>query len=126
MFEMTIPVLRNLFTKKATRMYPAKVREPFPGSRGNLVIAVQDCIMCRTCEKKCPSQCIRVDKEACSWSVDPFACVYCGVCVDHCPVHCLSMDPVHRAPVQTKSLHIEIRPENGEQEPEPFGQENES
>lgn len=103
----TPTVIKNLLKKPATRQYPFVVREPFPKYRGELQIAVEDCIFCGMCSRKCPSQCITVDKAAGTWQCDPHACIYCGVCVDNCPTKCLSMKDVHRAPMTGKTTWIE-------------------
>ncbi len=106
MFFMTPTVLRNLFTGRATRDYPREVRDPFPQARGELVNAIEQCIFCGICQRKCPSQCIGVDKDQGLWQCDPFACVYCGVCVDNCPTKCLSQKQLHRAPAASRELLI--------------------
>jgi ech hydrogenase subunit F len=89
MFKMTPNVLRNLLSKKPTRLYPYEVRTPFENMRGELVNEIEKCTFCSVCAVKCPSHCIRVDKKAATWNCDPFACVYCGICVDVCPAKCL-------------------------------------
>jgi ech hydrogenase subunit F len=91
--------MRNLAARKATRRYPAQVRETFEKVRGELVNDIERCIFCGTCEVKCPSRCIEVDKKACIWTYDPFACVYCGVCVDTCPAKSLLQKNQYRPPV---------------------------
>jgi ech hydrogenase subunit F len=90
MFKMTPNILRNLVVKKSTRRYPFEVRETFDRVRGELVNDIVRCIFCGTCQVKCPSQCIEVDRKDAVWTYDPFACVYCGVCVDTCPAKSLS------------------------------------
>ena len=97
-------VVRNLLRKPATRLYPAVVREPFPKFRGELYIDIKECIFCGTCSRKCPSQCIEVDKDAGTWKCDPYACIYCGVCVESCPTKCLHMKDVHRMASFTKDI----------------------
>jgi ech hydrogenase subunit F len=99
MFKMTSNIVRNLVVKKSTRMYPAEVREPFAKIRGELVNDIERCIFCGTCEVKCPSQCIQVDKKAYTWTYDPFACVFCGVCVDTCPAKSLYHKTQYRSPI---------------------------
>ena len=89
MFKMTHNILRNLVVKKSTRRYPFEVRETFDKVRGELVNDIVRCIFCGSCEVKCPSQCIEVDRKAAVWNYDPFACVFCGVCVDICPAKSL-------------------------------------
>lgn len=103
----TPTVVKNLLKKPATRNYPFQVREPFPNYRGELVINIDDCIFCGMCSRKCPSQCITVDKKAGTWQCDPHACVYCGYCRDSCPTKCLSMKDVHRKPMTEKITWIE-------------------
>jgi ech hydrogenase subunit F len=98
MFKMTHNILRNLVVSKSTRRYPVEVRETFDKVRGELVNDIVRCIFCGTCEVKCPSQCIEVDRKAAVWTCDPFACVYCGVCVDTCPAKSLFQKTQYRGP----------------------------
>ena len=105
---MTKNLLRNLFSKKATRMYPHVQRPDFEGFRGELHNDIEKCIFCKACALKCPSQCIKVDSKEGIWELDVMACVYCSVCVETCPVKCLSMKAPYRKPFvgrQTQTLH---------------------
>jgi ech hydrogenase subunit F len=104
MMNMTPTVLRNLFTKKATRLYPFEVREPFKKYRGELVNNMETCTFCTLCSKKCPSQCITVDRKAGTWDLDPYACIGCGICVQNCPVSSLSMTNDHKKPAAQKAM----------------------
>lgn len=104
MAKMTANILRNFFGKRATRMYPIEVREPFENSRGELYNDIDQCIFCGTCALKCPSQCITVDKDQAIWTCDPLACVYCGVCVDACPTHCLHQKRTWRPVTVTRDM----------------------
>jgi len=108
MLFMTPTVFRNVFSRPATRNHPFVVREPFAQARGELVNDIDSCIFCGMCERKCPSQCIEVDKDAGLWKYDPFACVYCGVCVEYCPVHCLSQKTMYRAATPERE-HVELQ-----------------
>ena len=105
---MTKNILKNLITKKSTRPYPFVIREPFEISRGELYNDIDNCIFCSTCARKCPSQCITVDKEKGIWTCDPFACVYCGTCMEACPTHCLHHKRTWR-PVTDKREMIEMQ-----------------
>jgi formate hydrogenlyase subunit 6/NADH:ubiquinone oxidoreductase subunit I len=98
MFKMTPNILRNLAARKSTRRYPHHVRETFDKVRGELLNDIQRCVFCGTCEVKCPSQCIAVDRKAAVWTYDPFACVYCGVCVETCPAKSLYQKTQYRKP----------------------------
>ena len=104
--KMLPTVLANLFGKAATRDYPAFVREPFAHARGELVNDIERCIFCGTCARKCPSQCLTVEKGTAegSWTLEFFACVGCGVCVDVCPVHCLAQKTTHRPVAVERSV----------------------
>jgi ech hydrogenase subunit F len=99
MFKMTPNVLKNLFSKKATRRYPRVVRPAFENARGALFNDIAKCTFCGACAIKCPSQCITVDKKAAVWRYDPFACVFCGICVDICPPESLYQKSEYRIPV---------------------------
>jgi ech hydrogenase subunit F len=98
MFKMTPNILRNLVQRKSTRRYPYETRDPFDGTRGELINDMEVCTLCGVCGAKCPSQCISVDKKAGLWTCDPFACVYCAICVDACPSKSLSQKRAYRAP----------------------------
>lgn len=100
-------VLKNLLSKPATRKYPFEVRDPFPKYRGELYIDIEKCIFCGTCSRKCPSQCIVVDKSTGLWECDPHACIYCGICEDLCPVKAIHMKDVHRKPLVEKIMMTE-------------------
>ena len=96
---MTKNVLKNLFTKSATRLYPFQKREIFENVRGELGIEIDKCIFCKACELRCPTRCITVDAKEGVWSFDPMACVVCGVCVQVCPKKCLHIDKQYRKPL---------------------------
>lgn len=96
MYGMLKTVVKNVFSKPATRLYPFVKREPFENARGNLVMDAQACTLCKICDIMCPSDCINIDKEAGYWELDPYNCVVCGVCVDACPKKCLSLEAAHR------------------------------
>jgi formate hydrogenlyase subunit 6/NADH:ubiquinone oxidoreductase subunit I len=118
MFKMTGNILRNLAVKKSTRRYPVEVREPFAKVRGELVNDIERCIFCGSCQTKCPSRCIEVDKETYRWTYDPFACVYCGVCVDICPAKSLYQKPEYRKPVAEKqTISLQGQPRKKKEKP---------
>ena len=101
---MTKNVLRNLFTKSATRLYPFVKREIFDEVRGALGIEIEKCILCKACELRCPTRCIKVDPKEGVWSFDPMACVACGVCVSVCPKKCLFFDKEYRKPLLARGI----------------------
>lgn len=92
LFSIFKDILGNVFGGPATRLYPAKVREPFAGERGRLVIDADQCIYCGMCARKCPAHAITVtrtpEKE---WRFERYRCILCGYCVESCPKKCLAL-----------------------------------
>ena len=95
-FEMTKTVIKNLFSSPATLMYPVKPAKKTANTRGHVKIDPANCITCRSCQRKCPTQAICVDVKEKSWQIDQMRCVVCAVCVDICPTKCLTMDNQYR------------------------------
>lgn len=95
--------MKNLVSKSATRPYPIQVRPGFKDARGELANKINDCTICGICAKKCPSQCITVDRKEKTWEFDPFACVYCGICSEVCPKNCIVHYAEHKKPVRLKT-----------------------
>ncbi|MGE4552232.1 MAG: 4Fe-4S binding protein [Desulfovibrionaceae bacterium] len=101
LFPKMLPDLaRALGDGPATRPYPANPRPPFPGARGDIDNHIPTCIFCGLCARRCPTQCIEVDRKAGVWSHDPFLCIYCGACVEVCPTGSLQQYE-QRRPVTT-------------------------
>ncbi len=90
-FPMAGTALKNLFSRPATRLYPAVKRVPFEGTRGKIAIDFPSCILCGICSKRCPTQAITVSKADRQWKMDHLACVICTNCVIVCPKKCLSL-----------------------------------
>ena len=95
-FQNTKTVLKSLFSRPSTLMYPAKPAKKTENTRGHVTINPAGCITCRTCQRKCPTQAIVVDVKEKSWQIDNMRCVVCAVCVDTCPTKCLTMDTQYR------------------------------
>ncbi len=98
MLKLLPETLRGLLKAPATRPHPARRREPVPGARGQLANDMDQCILCGSCVRACPSGCLGVDKGAGTWTWDPMACVFCGSCVDICPTGSLSQTEAWREP----------------------------
>lgn len=104
--------LSGLFSKPATKMYPVVPATYFDRTAGHVEnIAMKDCILCALCEKRCPTNCITVDKAAETWTIDPFACISCGSCVRVCPKSCLTMVQSYTAPATSKATITIKKPE---------------
>jgi formate hydrogenlyase subunit 6/NADH:ubiquinone oxidoreductase subunit I len=101
-FEMTKTVIRSLFSRPATLMYPAKPAKKTALSRGHVSINPEGCITCRSCQRKCPTGAICVEVKEKTWEIDNMRCVVCSACVDVCPTKCLTMETQYRAPITTR------------------------
>ena len=105
MFDMMNNVISNFFSKPATRLFPKVFRKPFSQTRGRLGdIAINDCIFCGICERKCPSLALKVDKATRTWTLNRYKCLVCAVCVEVCPKKCLHMDEEFEFSAYEKSL----------------------
>lgn len=103
-FTMTKTITWNLFTGPATLMYPKRVRI-FPLiTRGKIVNAIDRCIFCGLCSRRCPTYAIVVSKENKEWEIDRLKCCICNLCVEVCPTKCLSTDNHYALSVTGRQL----------------------
>ena len=98
LFSIGKMVMRSLFSKPATLMYPVVPRIPTPITRGHVSIDIEKCILCGMCKRKCPAQAIEVIRLEKSWEIDTYRCVQCNCCVEVCPVKCLKMEGSYTKP----------------------------
>lgn len=84
-------VMRSLFGRRATLMYPQRRREYPPATRGLIQNDIERCIFCGQCQRKCPTDAIVVTKADREWQIDSLRCCSCRRCVEVCPVSCLMM-----------------------------------
>jgi ech hydrogenase subunit F len=104
MFDMIGNIFKNIAKKPATRKYPAVKRSPYEAGRGSLKgVAIETCIFCGICARKCPADAIVVDRANKTWELDPFKCVICGACVEVCPKRCILMDEHYAPPAGAKT-----------------------
>lgn len=106
-----VPIaLKNLFSKPATKNYPAEPAVYPERSRGHIEIDIDDCIMCGMCQRKCPSGAIKVDRNTKTWSIERMGCVQCENCVAGCPKKCLHIKPGYTAPSAEKTVDSYSQP----------------
>ncbi len=89
-------ILRSIFRRPATRLYPAERAAAPPRLRGQLQYEAQKCVGCALCCKECPADAIELitlDKKAKRFVLryDAGSCTYCGQCVVSCRFDCLAM-----------------------------------
>jgi len=86
--KMAREVLKSLFLKPATVLYPyVKVQMP-DRFRGKIKFTSSRCIGCKLCMRDCPTNCITITKvgdKQFQAEFDLDKCIYCAQCVDTCP-----------------------------------------
>ena len=110
MFTFAGRVIKNLFQKPATTQYPFEPVEYPERMRGHIRIEIENCITCGLCMRSCPSQAIRVDRKAGTWTIERFDCVQCGFCVATCPKKCLFMETGYTEPDIMKKSETFTKP----------------
>ncbi|MGA2977023.1 MAG: 4Fe-4S dicluster domain-containing protein [Spirochaetia bacterium] len=105
---MSRTVLRNLFSRPATRLYPGRQKEAHrtQRSRGRIEIEIDACIFCGACAKRCPTDAIIVSKPQKEWNIDRLRCCTCNACVEVCPKKCLAMGNRYTFPTVTRDKDI--------------------
>ncbi len=97
-------VMKSLFSKPATAMYPVIKNEFYPNTRGSIEMAhIDNCTFCGICSKRCPADAIAVDRAEKRWEIDRIRCIACSFCVQLCPKNCLSAERQYTAPMTDKS-----------------------
>lgn len=91
-------IIKNLFQKPATNLYPVKKQKCFDRTRGHVAIDIEACIFCGMCSRKCPTGAIGVDRNQKRWDIERLKCIQCSCCVEVCPKKCLSMENAYTAP----------------------------
>jgi len=110
-FQMAKTVMKSLFSRPATLMYPKRPAKRFDSTRGHVENDINRCIFCGTCQRKCPAVAICVSREARTWEIDRFRCVACGCCVEVCPVKCLRMETAYVQPTLKPGMKTMMKPD---------------
>jgi formate hydrogenlyase subunit 6/NADH:ubiquinone oxidoreductase subunit I len=89
-------IVRSLFKRPVTEMYPFKKQASPERLRGALYYSPEKCTGCQLCVKDCPSNAIElvtIDKAhkrfVMRYHLD--RCTYCAQCVQNCRFSCLGM-----------------------------------
>jgi len=93
--------IKNIFKKPFTHKYPYKPMILTPGSRGDFTWDKCKCIYCMICERNCPADAIKIDKNKKSYEMDIGKCVFCGTCEELCPTKAIHFKE-ELAAVETK------------------------
>lgn len=81
-------LLRSVFKKPATILYPAVKADMPEKMRGQILFHPERCVGCKLCMKDCPAAAIEIikigDEKIFDAKFDLGQCIYCGQCVDSC------------------------------------------
>lgn len=74
------------YTEPSTQKTVDSFSQPIPEKpAGKIVNDMSKCILCGLCARKCPQECITVDRTGeKTWTIDRDKCVQCGACIDAC------------------------------------------
>lgn len=109
-FKLGKMVMRSLFKKPATLMYPVIPRKWEERTRGHIEIGIDSCIYCGICQKKCPTNAITVDRAKKAWSIERMQCIQCSCCVEVCPKKCLTNENAYTTPHTEKVVDRYVGP----------------
>ena len=109
LFQMGKTIIRSMFSRPATLMYPARPAKKFRSTRGHVENDINRCIFCAACQRKCPAVAICVDRNARTWELDVFRCVLCNCCVEVCPVKCLRMETGYTQPTTEPEMKVVMK-----------------
>ncbi len=103
-------VLKNLFSRPATRRYPYEKREPFADARGHIEFREDKCSFCGACARRCPAAAIVVSRQPKELTFDPFRCIICEACAEVCPRSAIEVIASHRSPAYRKGQEVHRPP----------------
>ena len=103
-FKIGKMIISSMFNKPATLMYPVIARVYTPITRGHIDVAIDDCIFCGICSKRCPTHAIVVERKKKEWAIARLQCIQCNCCVEVCPTKCLTMANTYSPSVTERTM----------------------
>lgn len=99
-------VVKSLFKKSTCDRYPFQKPTVFEQTKGHVQIDAPRCILCSMCEKRCPTNAIKVNRNGRTWDINHYQCIFCYNCITVCPTKCLMMGQQYAAPTLTKQHEV--------------------
>ncbi len=110
-FELGKMTLGSIFKKPETVLYPVQTKAKPVGLKGEIVLHEENCILCGSCQRVCPTDSIVVDRENHTWSINNFSCIMCCMCVRGCPKKCMEMTVDAPSVATSMAPHVVTVPE---------------
>jgi ech hydrogenase subunit F len=95
---ITKTLFKSVFHGPYTEKYPLVKKDTFKNTRGKIQINISECIFCGLCQRRCPTEAIKVEREKSLWTIDRLKCIQCNYCCEACPKKCLHMENQYTAP----------------------------
>lgn len=115
LFNGLYTVFKHSFKKRVTLEYPEKKSVLSDRFRGKHIWYVDKCITCKLCEKVCPANAIKINKNSdnVEFSVDLSKCIFCGNCQYYCNREAIKLSLDYELATDNKSDLI-IKQKSGE------------
>ncbi|KYH30224.1 MULTISPECIES: 4Fe-4S dicluster domain-containing protein [Clostridium] len=95
---ITKTLFKSVFHGPYIKNYSLDKKDAFKNTRGKIEINISQCIFCGLCQRRCPTEAIKVEREKSFWTIDRFKCIQCNYCCEACPKKCLHMENQYTAP----------------------------
>ena len=92
-FFEPLKLLKNLFKKPMTLIFPMESLPPLEYYRGRQLLDPEKCVGCGMCSRVCPNDAIKMveyGEKKCP-EIHMGKCCFCGLCAENCPTKALEM-----------------------------------
>lgn len=117
-FEGLFTVFKHSFKKRVTLEYPEKRPNLSERFRGKHLWNSKKCLACKVCEKVCPANAIKIEKndDNIKFNIDYSKCIFCGNCQYYCKASAITMSKDFELATDNKAdLYVEKASINGDE-----------